>query len=97
MPQAFVVSLKGKVPYAGAIDSVTKREVGQHAYLRAAVDAVVNRKPIRIARTPVGRCFLRLPETPTSSAKSAEVTFAEHIAPILYNKCTPCHRPNDTR
>jgi len=95
VPQVFVVSPKGKVLYTGAIDSVTQREVGQHAYLRAALDAVVNRKPIRIAHTPVVGCFLALPETPTPSTKSAEVTFAEHIAPILYNKCTPCHRPGD--
>jgi len=24
-----------------------------------------------------------------------EVTFAEHIAPIIHQNCTPCHRPNE--
>ena len=34
VPQAFVLNRKGEVAYSGAIDSVTKREVVQHQYLR---------------------------------------------------------------
>ena len=25
----------------------------------------------------------------------AQVTFSEHIAPIIYNNCTSCHRPGE--
>jgi len=25
----------------------------------------------------------------------SQITFSEHIAPIIYNKCTPCHRPGE--
>ncbi|MEM7387923.1 MAG: cytochrome c, partial [Verrucomicrobiota bacterium] len=28
-------------------------------------------------------------------AQSAEVTFSEHISPILYNNCTVCHREGE--
>ena len=28
-------------------------------------------------------------------AKDAPVTFSEHIAPIVFNNCTSCHRPNE--
>jgi len=34
VPQAFVLNRNGAVVYSGAIDSVTKREVVQHQYLR---------------------------------------------------------------
>ena len=34
VPQAFVLNRNGVVVYSGAIDSVTKREVAQHHYLR---------------------------------------------------------------
>lgn len=94
VPQAFVLDTRGHMLYNGAIDSVTKREVGQNAYLRDALDAVVHKKRIRVARTPVVGCFLTLKEEPTPTETNS-VTFAEHIAPILYSKCTPCHRPGD--
>jgi mono/diheme cytochrome c family protein len=93
VPQAFVLSSQGRILYSGAIDSVTKREVAQHHYLRDALDAVLNGKPVRIARTTVVGCFLSLPEE--NEAPAPRVTFAEHIAPILYENCTTCHRPGD--
>lgn len=31
----------------------------------------------------------------SSSAISQDVTFAKDIAPIIYNNCTKCHRPNE--
>lgn len=37
--------------------------------------------------------LLLLPAVTTASAQS--VTFAEHIAPIIYNHCTSCHRPGE--
>lgn len=93
VPQAFVLNPQGHILYSGAIDSVIKREVAQHHYLRDALEAVLQGKPVKIARTPVTGCFLSLPEESKSAA--ARVTFAEHIAPILYQHCTGCHRPGD--
>lgn len=31
-----------------------------------------------------------------NDAVPSQVTFTEHVAPILYNNCTICHRPNGT-
>ncbi|QXD25864.1 hypothetical protein F7C95_08260 [Opitutia bacterium ISCC 51] len=31
----------------------------------------------------------------TIQAKEERVTFSEHIAPIVFNNCTACHRPNE--
>lgn len=93
VPQAFVLNPQGRLLYSGAIDSVIKREVAQHHYLRDALEAALKGKPVKIARTEVVGCFLSLPEGGKSSAP--RVTFAEHIAPILYENCTTCHRPGD--
>jgi len=93
VPQAFVLNPKGEIVYSGAIDSVIKREVAQHHYLRDALNAVLAGKRVKQPRTQVVGCFLTLPAT--DNPKPAEVTFAEHIAPILYAKCTTCHRPGD--
>jgi hypothetical protein len=30
-----------------------------------------------------------------SVSKAQNVTFAKDIAPIIYNKCTNCHRPGE--
>ncbi|MCS7064953.1 MAG: redoxin domain-containing protein, partial [Fimbriimonadales bacterium] len=93
VPQAFVLNPQGQILYRGAIDSVIKREVAQHHYLRDALEAVLNGKPVKTARTEVVGCFLSLPEAAKSPAP--RVTFAEHIAPLLYENCTSCHRPGD--
>ncbi|MDW8052739.1 MAG: redoxin domain-containing protein [Armatimonadota bacterium] len=96
VPQAFVVSPKGDILYVGAIDSVIKREVGQHRYLYDALQAVLAGKPVPKPRTTVTGCFLTLPETEEpSEAFPTQVTYAEHIAPILHKKCAPCHHPGD--
>jgi mono/diheme cytochrome c family protein/peroxiredoxin len=94
VPQAFVLNRRGEIVYSGAIDSVIKREVAQHHYLRDALNAVLQGKPVKQPRTQVVGCFLTLPETGAEAAP-AQVTFAEHVAPILYAKCTSCHRPGD--
>ncbi len=94
VPQAFVLNSKREVVYAGAIDSVIKREVGQHQYLREALNAVLAGKPVPQPRTQAVGCFLTLPETEIEPLPP-QVTFAEHIAPILYQKCATCHHPGD--
>ena len=45
VPQAFVLNRKGEVAYSGAIDSVTKREVVQHQYLRDVLHLLRHPRP----------------------------------------------------
>lgn len=35
------------------------------------------------------------PAAPRATAADAPVTFAEHVAPIIFNNCTSCHRPGE--
>lgn len=34
-------------------------------------------------------------ESPSEPSSTAEPTFCEHIAPLVFEKCTPCHRPGE--
>src|SRR5688572_7724694 len=34
-------------------------------------------------------------ETLASAPAAQPVTFAEHVAPIVFKNCTPCHRPGE--
>ena len=40
-------------------------------------------------------CFVFLPATNASGPARKDVTFTRDVAPILFNKCAECHRPDD--
>jgi hypothetical protein len=94
-PEAFVVAQEGTLSYRGRIDDAYA-DLGKpnarlaHHDLDDAVAATLAGKPPAEARTaPVGCAFeawnvKRPPET---------VTFARHVAPILYAHCAECHHP----
>ncbi len=93
-PQAIVLSPTGAVLYRGRIDD-RSIEVGKlrpqpaRADLRIALEEIAAGKPVSVPETkPVG-CALFLPRP----NKSAKVTFAKQIAPLLYKHCANCHRP----
>jgi len=66
---------------------------GDTAHARAALDAVLAGDPVRKAEVTVeGRDIVRYSPPPAE----APITFTEHIAPIVYNNCTECHRPNSS-
>lgn len=97
-PEAFVLDGAGRIVYRGRIDD-TFREVGRRrpqateTNLADAVAAVTSGRPVVIPRTePVGCPY----ETLSASSGSRQpVTFARHVAPILYANCTICHREGE--
>lgn len=93
-PEVFLVDAEGKIVYRGRIDDRFPK-VGQRRTQPAtrdfevALDALTSGSAIPSARTePVG-CPIE------AGTKPAAVTFARHIAPILYANCTECHRPGE--
>lgn len=92
-PQVFVLDARGQTRYNGAIDSATKQANPQHTYLKDAVQAVLAKKTVKTAKTEVIGCFLK--PASAESAGSAKITYAEHIAPILFKNCTNCHHPGN--
>lgn len=57
-----------------------------------ALNEVLDKKQVTVPETPVDGCVIT--DTSTSQKqKSNSWTFYQHVAPILYQACTPCHRP----
>ncbi|MCW5935418.1 MAG: redoxin family protein [Fimbriimonadia bacterium] len=89
-PQAFVVDQKAAIRYRGAIDDNRYETRVKHTYLRDALDAILNKKTVKVATSESFGCTLRAPE----EAKGATaINYAKHIAPILQENCQSCHRP----
>jgi hypothetical protein len=92
VPEAFVLSPEGKVVYRGAIDNaweaVGRRRVAvELPYLENALMAVLAKKAPPVSQTaPVG-CPL---EKPTATKSPV---FTRDVAPVLFARCTQCHRP----
>lgn len=96
-PEAIVLDSQRRLVYRGRIDNQyrlggVKPNRGRED-LTEAIDDVLAGRDVRVAETPVDGCLitpdvLRTPET--------EVTFAEHVAPLLKTHCQECHRPGTT-
>jgi mono/diheme cytochrome c family protein/peroxiredoxin len=59
---------------------------------QAAVDALVNGKPVTAAYHPAKGSLIAFPER-ARSAEFAKISYAETIAPIVQDKCATCHQP----
>lgn len=96
-PQAIVVSTQGELLYSGAIDdrhpapARASRPVSRR-WLHEAVQAVVQQQPLETPRTePVG-CLI---ETDGDTTTEGAITFAYHIAPLIQQHCSVCHRAGE--
>lgn len=85
------------------------RPSATRADLRLALDEVLEGKTVSVPQTPVDGCLITFPNQdenalPEGKSQGAEPkqapvpgdqwTFHEHIAPIVFESCTPCHRPS---
>ncbi|HVV98828.1 MAG TPA: redoxin domain-containing protein, partial [Planctomycetaceae bacterium] len=95
-PQAVVVSAAGDVLYSGRIDDQyadlgRKKLAVREPDLRNALAAIAAGKPVAVARTrPIG-CLIE----EADAAEAGEVTWANDVAPILFERCAGCHRPGE--
>jgi len=90
--QPTVILLDGgfAVRYRGLIDDHKVEELAKHKYLKDAIEALLSEKEPEVRTTePLGCQIRKVP----ASAKSSEVTYAKHVAPILNRGCVVCHRP----
>lgn len=97
VPEVFVVDSAGAVAYRGAIDDAfeavgRRRATITRHYLRDACDAIADGQRPGTAFVPPVGCRRELTAT-TSPGET--VTFARHIAPIIYSRCMTCHRPGE--
>lgn len=92
VPTAVLVDATGKVVYRGAIDDNRDGTRVKRTYLKDAIEAVLTGKTPTVGRTEPFGCLLMAGPVAPSIEK---VNFAEHVAPIVYNSCTRCHRPGE--
>jgi peroxiredoxin len=91
-PQVVVLDAEKRIRYRGRIDDQYRlrghrKEASTHD-LKDAIDAVLAGKPIAVPETEVDGCLITIPKL----RKPREVTYSEHVAPILARHCWECHR-----
>jgi thiol-disulfide isomerase/thioredoxin len=91
-PEAVVLDADHKLVYRGRIDDQYRlggaRKAPTARELKDAIDAVLAGQAPAVAETEVDGCPISLakPRPPK------EVTFAEHVAPVLQKHCWECHK-----
>jgi peroxiredoxin len=87
-PQAFLIDAKKALRYRGAIDDNRYEDRVKQHYLRDALAALLEKKPVATAQTDTPGCTLHLP----TAATVKKVTYAGHVARVLQDNCVGCHR-----
>jgi peroxiredoxin len=97
-PEVCVVDGQGVLRYRGRIDDQFgigyARERPEAEELREAILAVVEDRPVAISTMPAPGCLIGRVRT-RSQRNSTEVNYAEHVAPVLRERCVACHRDGD--
>ncbi len=89
----FVLDARRTVIYRGAVDDQYGFEYSldapRHEYLKLAINATIDRRPLLVAATQAPGCPLDLAP---ASAASTDITFHNRISRILQSRCVECHR-----
>ena len=95
-PETFVLDKTRTVRYHGRIDD--QYIPGQHRQtvtredLKLALEDLLADRAVSVAETPTAGCHVgRLPEPQPEAA----VTYTEHIAKLIENRCVACHREGE--
>ena len=91
-PEAVVLDAQKRLVYRGRIDDQYRlsgvRKEPTRRDLKDAIEAVLAGRPVAVAETEVDGCPITFP----AERKAKEVTFAEHVAPVLRKHCWECHK-----
>lgn len=95
-PEVAVLDADRVLRYRGRIDDQFRvsgvQPTNARADLKEAILEVLAGEAVSVPTTPVEGCLITFPDD--ASTQPADVTFAEHVAPILYQNCVECHRPD---
>jgi len=91
-PQVVILDAERRIRYRGRIDDQfrlggVRKEPTTHE-LKDALDAILAGKKVATSETEVDGCPITFP----ANRKAKDVTFAEHVAPILQKHCWECHK-----
>lgn len=95
-PEVFVLDGQRRVAYHGRIDDqygvgYARSEPRRQELKEALLQLLAGEAVARPETTPVG-CFIARVHKPQADA---DVTYAQHIAPLLNRRCVECHRQGD--
>lgn len=95
-PQVFVLDQQRTIRYYGRIDDQyqigVQRPTPNREDLRIAIDELLASKPVSVAETKAVGCLIGRHHNLESQT---EITFTEHIAPIMKKHCVDCHREGE--
>jgi peroxiredoxin len=99
-PEVFLLDSNRMVVYRGRVDDQYTPGKSLAAPKRAdfelALKSVLAGEPIEVAETqPVGCLIGRVRDGAAKSDQAIQVTYAEHVAPLLNKHCVECHRPGE--
>ncbi len=95
-PEVFVLDRDRTVCYQGRIDDQyvvgRQRSEPTRRDLAAALDELLEDKPVRVAKTEAAGCHIgRVP----ARREGGEVTYSNQIARLLQQRCVECHRAGE--
>lgn len=89
--EAFVVETKTwTIAYHGPIDGSFAQKKDKKATLTAALNAVLDGKPVPVAEAAVKGTPVEFPDR-QHAAEFARIDYATQVAPIFADKCVTCH------
>lgn len=95
-PEVFVFDRAGRCRYAGRIDDQyqvgVQRPKPSRRDLASAVSALLSNQSVEVTSTKAAGCLIERDKTP---AVTANITYTQHVASILQDKCVECHRPGE--
>lgn len=107
IPEFVILNKESEICYRGRFDDQFRlggaKPSATRSDLRLALDEVLEAKPVSVSHTPVDGCLITFPNQngntlPEGNSQDPlpgdQWTFNEHIAPIVFESCTPCHRPS---
>ena len=84
------------IAYHGLLDDrlsyENQKRDAKHHYLRDALAAMVDGKPVATPSTRAIGCLINFPERKLK-AQHAKISYSNDIGPLLVDKCVSCHRP----
>ena len=95
-----VLGADGQVFYSAPLgDAIDVDEPGRSESLVRGLESVLDailagEMPLAALHEPLTPSSADVP-VPTGARPATEVTFARHVAPLLYEKCVSCHRPGE--
>ena len=93
-PEAVVIDVDHRLRYRGRIDNQYRLSgtaaSAEQSDLRNAIDALLEGREIATSETPVDGCRIT---TLSPRKPSDDITFTEHVSPLIQKHCAECHQP----